>query len=235
MRDCLKSLLVAAIATFCFAVWAINYGYAAPAHPESLVRIYTHDTDGERSYGSGAVLSSTRVLTNWHVIKDRRRGTRPIQVRFADGSRRWATVNDISKKWDLALLAIRPTDMKPIELGSRPHIGQVVTIQGVGPDYEPLAFDGPVASFMRPDEQTIAGDYVEVSDAVARTGDSGGPITDADGKLIGVLFGSNDGTHPDRPGLYTIGTTVDRIRKEFDLPHNKPNSYILRGTYGENN
>lgn len=181
--------------------------------PEGAVRVYVYE-DGDNlsdSGGSGAVVSPTLVLTNWHVVKDRRRGNQSVQIRFTDGSRRFATVLQQSQRWDVALLKIRATTMKPFVLGSRPEAGKRATVQGFGRDYEYAALTGNVSKkFFAPDEDSV-GDFFQITGVVARQGDSGGPVTDSRGQLIGILFGSNKS----ESGIYTMGVTIDRIRKVF--------------------
>ena len=86
----MKTILLL-VASFLVATSAV----AHPVCPAGVVRIYVYEDKDEfaDSYGSGVVISSTQVLTNWHVVKDRRKSD-PIKVRFSDGSRRAATVLD---------------------------------------------------------------------------------------------------------------------------------------------
>lgn len=203
----MKFLLIL-VATLFMATPAI----AHPEFPAGTVRVYIYE-DGDNladSYGSGAIISPTLVLTNWHVVKDRRR-TQAIQIRFANGSRSFAIVLQQNKKWDVALLKIHATAMKPFMIGTRPKSGKRATIHGFGRDYEYIAGTGKVSkSFFGPTNDS-AGDFFQVMGVVARQGDSGGPITDSRGNLIGILFGSNKG----KDGTYTMGVTIDRIKKVF--------------------
>lgn len=184
--------------------------FAHPHCPPGVVRIYVYE-DGDQfadSYGSGAVISPTQILTNYHVVKDRRKNN-SVQVRFSDGSRRGAIVIASSEKWDIVLLKIHLTPFTPLKLGERPQAGQNVTIQGFGSDYEYVAAAGTVShQFFFPTEGD-PGDFFQVRGATARQGDSGGPVTDQDGRLVGILFASDAGEK------FTLGVTIDRIRKVF--------------------
>lgn len=188
--------------------------FAHPDFPSGAVRIYVYeDKDAfPDSYGSGAMISSTQVLTNYHVIEDRRKNN-SVQVRFSDGSRCAAIVVASNKKWDIVLLKIHSTRVTPFKLGKRPRGGQNVTIQGFGSDYEYLAVQGTVSNqFFFPDEGDPE-DFFQVEGAVARQGDSGGPVTDKNGRLVGILFGSHH--NKDSGEKFTLGVTIDRIRKVF--------------------
>lgn len=191
---------------------------AHPEGPEGTVRIYIYE-DGDNvvdSYGSGAMISSTLILTNYHVVKDRRNydkeNNRSVQVRFTDGSRSFASVLQQDENWDVALLRIWPTRLQPFVIGERPKAGETATIQGFGWDYEYIAGVGSVGEkFMAPNKSTNHNDFFSVVGVAARQGDSGGPITDRDGKLIGILFGSNN----QKDDKYTQGVTIDRIQQVF--------------------
>lgn len=193
--------------------------FAHPHCPSGAVRIYVYEDNDAfpDSYGSGAVISATQVLTNWHVVKDRRKNN-PIKVRFPDGSRRAAIVVSSSEKWDIVILKIHSTQATPFKLGKRPQAGERVTIQGFGSDYEYIAAQGTVSNqFFFPAEND-PGDFFQVEGVVARQGDSGGPVTDHNGHLIGILFAS------DTDDKFTLGVTIDRIQKVFGskLPPRTP-------------
>lgn len=216
---------------------------AHPEGPEGTVRIYVYeDRDNDPdSYGSGAVISPTLVLTNYHVVKDRRNygkeNNKSVQVRFTDGSRSFASVLQQDENWDIALLRIWPTKLQPFAIGNRPEAGQTATIQGFGPDYEYVAGVGNVnEKFITHGASINHNDFFSVQGVAARQGDSGGPITDQDGKLIGILFGSYNETN----NKYTQGITIDRIRQVFGLKFkpsrkavpNNPYDLKLTITYG---
>lgn len=201
----MKTLLLL-VASFLVATPA----FAHPVCPAGAVRIYVYEDKDEfaDSYGSGAVISPTQVLTNYHVVKDCRKSD-PIKVRFPDGSRRAATVVASNEKWDIVILKIKATQVTPFTLGKRPLGGQNVTIQGFGSDYEYVSDSGTVShQFFFPTEGD-PGDFFQVKGAIARQGDSGGPVTDKNGRLVGILFASNAAEK------FTFGVTVDRIRKVF--------------------
>jgi len=186
--------------------------------PESVVRIYVNENRDQipDSYGSGVLISPTQILTNYHVVedrrKDRRNNSRAVQVRFADGSRSYAVVISQNKLWDIALLGIHATKLTPITIGNRPKAGDKATIQGLGPDYEYKQQTGTVSDAkFHPEYHSDKTDYIEILEVRARGGDSGGPITDIHGNLGGLLHGASD--QSEKP--YTQGTTIDRIRKVF--------------------
>ena len=184
--------------------------------PEGAVRVYMHkDYDGTPDgYGSGALISPTLVLTNWHVVEGRRSGRDSIQVRFPDGHRQYATVKNQSKVWDLALLQIPEVKYIPFKLGQRPSVGQQVNTHGFGYDYEYRESSGHVSSrrmFLNTHPDDF--DFFEIKDISARLGDSGGPVTNEYGNLVGLVFG----TGKNRTKVFTHAVAVDRIQKVFKL------------------
>ena len=128
--------------------------------------------------------------------------------------------------WFMVILKFHSTLYTLIALVKRPRGGQNVTIQGFGSDYEYVAASGTVShQFFFPTEDD-PGDFFQVKRAVARQGDSGGPIIDQNGRLVGILFASNS------TEKFTLGVTIDRIRKVFGSklqPHTPaPNPYHFK-------
>lgn len=208
---------------------------AHPTFPLGMVRIYVY-SDGDKSpdfYGSGSIISPTQIITCHHVVQGRRndppKRNRSIQVRFADGSRSYASVVRESSTWDIALLTVHQTTLTPFTIGERPQSEQPVVIQGFGSDYEYVAGPGTVNKiFLYPEGYPKSSDFFRVDGVAARRGDSGGPITDVHGNLIGMLYAANWTSN------YTVGVTVDRIQKVLGdtfVPSaviTDPNEYILQ-------
>lgn len=211
--------------------------------PEGCVRVYVNEDADQMpdAFGSGALISPTQVLTNWHVVKDRRRdrrnNDRAVEVRFPDGSRSFAAVVQQDETWDVALLQIHKVEHEPFPIGKRPDTGDEVTVQGFGWDYEYKPQTGLVSdTWMYPSNRINEADFFQVDKVRARQGDSGGPMTDPDGNLVGILYGASVATGDKS---FTHGTTIDRIRKVFGSKFkpsreavkndNDGTDYILRG------
>lgn len=175
-------------------------GYAGP-HP-AVVRVVVPERDGT-SYGSGTLVavneSSGLVVTNWHVVRD---GAGPITVYFPDGFYSGAYLLRVDRDWDLAALAIRRPNVQPIPLSTQaPRPGDMLTIAGYGSgSYR--ASTGQCTQYVSPGgEQPF--EMIELS-TPARNGDSGGPILNSRGELVGTLFGSAFGR--------TTGSYCGRVR-----------------------
>jgi hypothetical protein len=164
---------------------------AQPPHP-AVVRVLVDEPDGI-SQGSGTLVDirdhAGLVVTNWHVVRD---ASGPIHVIFPDGFRSAARLLQVDPDWDLAALMIWRPPTAPVPLATRaPRPGDPLTIAGYGPGrYRAAA--GRCTQYVAPSTRHPY-EMVEVS-AVARQGDSGGPIFNEQGELAGVLFGSGGGT-----------------------------------------
>jgi len=168
--------------------------------PSNVARIIVEDRDNNQSAGTGTLVRSDLVVTNWHVIKDRAQAG-VVRIVFPDWTVYKAKVIKVDKLWDLAALRIESILLPPVELGEKVRLGDIVTVGGYGSGwYE--ANSGAVIGFYQP-AQNATGDLIQINASV-RNGDSGGPILDKDGKLVGVLFGASDGTY---------GTNIERVRK----------------------
>jgi putative serine protease PepD len=137
------------------------------------------------STGSGFVVSSgqglTRLVTNFHVISDGYvNGDRRVEVRRAGMTYR-GSVTDVSESNDLAVVTVSAElPVLPIAAG-RPHIGEPVLALG-----SPLGLGGTVTSGIVSAFRTEGGlEYMQFSAPIS-PGNSGGPVIDEDGKVLGV-------------------------------------------------
>jgi len=179
----MRRILAAFVLVFAFVSQAI-----ADVPPANVTRILVEDRDKGMSFGTGTLIRSDLVITNWHVVKDRG-GT--VRVLFPDWSVSIAKVVKTDKLWDLAALRIEPVLLPPMELGEKPEKGDLVTVGGYGSGWYKSG-SGKILKFYTPGPNKT--DEVIQIDARVRNGDSGGPII-KDGKLVGVIFGSSDGTY----------------------------------------
>ena len=202
-------------------------GFSQDSVYKSVVRVYVHENSDcyIDSYGSGFLVSPTQVLTNHHVVSDRRRAKKgakcAIQLRFYNGDRAYAVVISQNRPWDVALLEIKAVNFPVLQLGERPTEGQTAFVHGCGSDYEYRAAQGTVgATNISPPGLDIT-DLMTVEGTPSRFGDSGGPITDLRGLVIGILNTTDDSD--------TGGIMIDRVQKVFEgkLHVSEANEYIL--------
>ncbi len=139
--------------------------------------------------GSGFVFDSEgHIVTNDHVVE----GAESVSVRFWDGSSYDATVVGTDPSTDLAVIKVdAPAEaLKPLELGDSTQlsVGEGVVALGSPFGLEGTATSGIVSALNRemtsPNNFTISNSIQ--TDAAINHGNSGGPLLNAAGQVIGV-------------------------------------------------
>jgi S1-C subfamily serine protease len=161
--------------------------------------------------GSGFVVTADGlIITNKHVAG----AGKGLMVKFTDGTQRTAEVVHISEDEDLALIRVKSdTPMTFVQLTAydNPKDGSNVVIMGYpAPErfgYTVKTTQGAVASGNNPQ-----GGYDITLDARANPGNSGGPVYDGLGNVMGVL---SAGTTTDDSILnsYSLAISAGRVRK----------------------
>jgi S1-C subfamily serine protease len=161
--------------------------------------------------GTGVLVEArdgrARVLTAWHVVRD---GRNAITLRWPDGTSGPARVVAWDSAWDLAVLSTAAPAAAPVPIAARPPaVGDRLTLAGYGP--VPFTYreaSGEVTQFLGPTGRHPM-HMLEVR-ADTRQGDSGGPIFNARGELVAVLWGSTGGL--------TAASHVTEIRRMLGQP-----------------
>jgi S1-C subfamily serine protease len=140
-----------------------------------------------RALGSGFLITADgRILTNNHVIS----GSSKIEVRFSDGSRYTAKVLVADRADDLAMIQIDPKKKLPfLKLGDSDalQVGQKVLAIGNPFGFSGTLTTGIVSSLgreIRNENSTLEG--LVQTDAAINEGNSGGPLLDSQGSVIGI-------------------------------------------------
>jgi 2-alkenal reductase len=167
---------------------------------EGVVTIYSFFEGGRESQGSGFVATDDgHVLTNSHVLTDPRtqgagtRGAERVYVVFADGDRIPAAIVGWDLFNDTGVVKVDPEDhaLAPLPLGdsSRVVVGEPVAAIG-SPFGQESSLSVGVVSATRRSIDSLTSAY-DVSDAIQidapiNHGNSGGPLLDARGRVIGI-------------------------------------------------
>lgn len=133
--------------------------------------------------GSGFVIAPDGyVVTNNHVIE----GADEIEIEFKDGARRKAEVVGTDPKTDVALLKVDATDLPFVEFGDsdKARVGDWVLALG-NPLGQGFSASTGIVSARNRELSGTYDDYIQ-TDAAINRGNSGGPLFDMDGKVIGV-------------------------------------------------
>nr|KAF6307959.1 HtrA serine peptidase 2 [Myotis myotis] len=141
------------------------------------------------SNGSGFVVAADGlIVTNAHVVADRRR----VRVRLPSGDTYEATVTAVDPVADIATLRIQTKEPLPtLPLGRSADVRQGEFVVAMGSPFalQNTITSGIVSSVQRPAKELgLPQNNVEYiqTDAAIDFGNSGGPLVNLDGEVIGV-------------------------------------------------
>ncbi len=165
----------------------------------SIVRVRSFVDDpksGEETVagtGTGVViLDKGVILTNIHVVANAKR----ISLTFADGLESDAEVTGTRPEDDLAVLQATtvPDDLQAATLQSTSglapgdHVTAVGFPFGVGPSVSAGVVSGLRRDFRSPEGKRLLTNLIQF-DAAANPGNSGGPLVNASGEVVGIVTG----------------------------------------------
>ncbi|MDM0012523.1 trypsin-like peptidase domain-containing protein [Variovorax sp. J22P168] len=145
----------------------------------------------ERGVGTGVVIVDKGIiLTNLHVVA----GAETIKVTFADGFEAPATITALQPENDLAVLQAQklPDDLIPATMRSTADLmpgDQVAAVGfpfGIGPSVSAGVVSGLNRSFRSPEGKQELGNLIQF-DAAANPGNSGGPLINMSGEVLGIV------------------------------------------------
>jgi S1-C subfamily serine protease len=175
---------------------------APPREPEifAMVRpsvvLITRDINvpgrsGGQGLGSGVVIDlNGSILTAYHVVA----GASSLTVRFHDGSTSTGTVIQQQPERDLAVVQVRgiPNGVEPATLAGGVRQGDGVLAIG-----SPFGLEGSVSagvvsalgrSFVVEETGQVLENMIQF-DAAVNPGNSGGPLVDMNGRVVGIVSG----------------------------------------------
>ncbi|MBO4123182.1 trypsin-like peptidase domain-containing protein [Cupriavidus gilardii] len=144
-----------------------------------------------RHIGTGVVVTESGVIiTNYHVVA----GARRVEVRFHDGHTAEAALLQAVPEKDLAILQPKsiPDDLPPATLGSSRELApgsEVVAVGfpfGIGPSVTAGVVSGLDRQFVSPDDKQRLDKLIQF-DAAANPGNSGGPLVNMKGEVVGIV------------------------------------------------
>jgi serine protease Do len=137
-----------------------------------------------RGQGSGFIISADGlILTNAHVVRD----AKQVTVKLSDRREFSARVVGSDPATDIAVLKVDATGLPTVVLGDprQAQVGDWVLAIGAPYGFEQTATQGIVSAKGRslPGESVVP--FIQ-TDAAVNPGNSGGPLFDASGRVIGV-------------------------------------------------
>src|ERR671935_465385 len=183
-----------------------------------------------QAQGSGFVYDTAgHIITNDHVVS----GASSISVMFADGSKYSAKVVGADPSTDIAVLKVDAPSSKlhPLTLGdsSKVEVGDGVVAIGSPFGLEETVTSGIVSALHRsmeaPNNFTI-NDSIQ-TDAAINHGNSGGPLLDLHGRVIGVNAQiESDSGGSDGVGFAIPSNTVRSIASQLISSGNVEHAYL---------
>lgn len=186
----------------------------ASAVKDSVVAITVTTSQGE-AQGSGVIVDSDgHIVTNNHVVSGAQDDK--VQVTLTDGRIFTADVVGTDPTTDLAVVKLQdaPDDLTPAALGDSSAVTVGDPVMAVG---NPLglantvttgivsALDRPVSTTEDGSSDTVVTNAIQI-DAAVNPGNSGGPLFDAQGKVIGIT--SSIATTSSESGSIGLGFAI---------------------------
>ena len=143
--------------------------------------------------GTGFIVSDDGyIITNYHVIEYAAQSGKDVNVMTHDGTRYTASIVGYEKFNDLAVLKIDAAGLDPVTFGDSSAISVGDEVFAVGNPLGELDFSmtiGHVSALDRlitTDESGVAINMFQI-DAAVNSGNSGGPVYNSAGEVIGIV------------------------------------------------
>src|SRR5262245_16370364 len=149
---------------------------------KSVVVVTVTGRDGERQgLGTGFVVGDGLIATNLHVIGE----ARPITVETSDGKKHEATaVHAFDRALDLAVIRIDAKGLTPLSLADSSKLKDGQAVVAVG---NPQGLKNSIVAGVLSGQREIEGHpMLQVAIPIER-GNSGGPLVDMEGRVLGVM------------------------------------------------
>ena len=138
------------------------------------------------SFGSGFILKSNYILTNFHVVED----ATEVIVSLSDRREYKAEIVGVDPLSDLAVLEVDGKDLPAVNVGNSDKLNVGDWVIAIG---SPFSFDfsvtaGIVSAKGRSIQNNNIGNYVPFlqTDVAINPGNSGGPLFNLDGDVVGI-------------------------------------------------
>lgn len=143
--------------------------------------------------GSGFIITADGyIMTNYHVIEDAYRAGINVNVILHDGTRYKAQIVGVESDNDVAILKVDADGLSPVTLGNSESMRVGDTIYAVGNPLGELEFSMTTGHVSAKDRRIVTesnGDSISMFqiDAAVNSGNSGGPVYNARGEVVGIV------------------------------------------------
>jgi hypothetical protein len=189
---------------------------------QSVVRVASTGCGGLVT-GSGFAVGNRYIVTNAHVVS----GTTDHTILTPGGVEMKGTVVYFDPERDVAVLSVPESRAAPLVFGpaDRGTRGAVIGYPGGGPEkVSPAVVDGKVLAEGRDIyNSNLITREIYVIQAQVRPGNSGGPLIDLDGRVLGLVFATSAGD-PTQAYALTDGEIAGDIRDAQASPSPKDTS-----------
>lgn len=161
--------------------------------------------------GTGFNISPTgRIITNQHVVD----GADAIAITFADGSTYYSSSFKIIPGTDIAIVTIAGKGLPVLKLNRADPIqeGQTVTVIGNPLGYDKIAQRGQVGKYHQLQDRTVPVFDVAIQ---INPGNSGSPVINEKGEVIGVLFASATTVGESTSQKIALAIPLDALPSEY--------------------
>jgi 2-alkenal reductase len=149
----------------------------------AVVKVVNSLGQGAKASGSGVIISQDGyVITNNHVVEGQRR----LQVIYADGTYHDAELTGTDPFADIAVIRVRDAVPAVAELGDSDALQPGETVIAIGSplgEFQNSVTVGVVSALNRSVDRM---EGLIQTDAAINHGNSGGPLIDTNGKVIGI-------------------------------------------------
>ena len=179
----------------------------------AVITVRVTTKDGSQRFGSGFLAIKEGIaVTAWHVVRD----AKSVVARFADGEEFDVSgLVDKDEKRDVALIRVKVAGRPALTMvPTDPAVGARAYVIGAPKGLEFSLSDGLVSQV-----RTQEGVRIYQFTCPASTGNSGGPLLGADGRVLGVVsFQARDGQNLNfaMPATYALGLDASLPTQPWD-------------------
>lgn len=175
------------------AIYNLGCAQAVGVSTEVTTTNWFGQTSSSAVSGSGFIVTSDGyIVTNYHVVEYAVKSKQKVTVMFYDGSSKKASIVGYEESNDIAVIKVDATGLTPVTVGDSDEIMVCDEVYAIGNPLGELAFSmttGHISALDRSivtDKESPAINMFQF-DAAVNPGNSGGPLYNANGEVIGVV------------------------------------------------